>query len=153
MSFRDFADLFIFCRLHQTIISEKAGDLPVLSCSFLAQHLVLSCFWMEDEKSIPKVTIGSQPNVSIAPPASAPLLSPLRGWFTAQEAGKVQNLPSGLVSEPVGKTSKRAAGDREVIGCWVEAGNKATTPSTHSGVLSWVSFRSLVSLMEKELLC
>lgn len=83
--------------------------------------------------------------------ASAPLLSPSRGWLTAQGAGKVQNLPSGLVSDPVRKTSNRAEGDSEVIGCWMEAGNKVTTPSTHSGVLSGVSF--LVSLMEKELLC
>lgn len=65
----------------------------------------------------------------------------------------MQNLPSGLVSDPMGKTSNRAEGDSEVIGCWMEAGNKVTTPSTHSGVLSRVSFPSLVSLMKKELLC
>lgn len=35
----------------------------------------------------------------------------------------------------------------------MEAGNKVTTPSTDSGVLSQVSFPSLVSFMEKELLC
>ena len=62
MSFCDFADLFIFFRLHQTIISMKAGGLSVLGCSFLAQHLVLNCFWMEDEKSILKVT-----TVSLSP--------------------------------------------------------------------------------------
>lgn len=55
----------------------------------------------------------------LAPPASAPLLSSSRGWgvVTAQEAGKGLNLFSGMVTDPVGRTCKRAKGGSEIMGC------------------------------------
>lgn len=147
------ADLFLFCRLHQTIISVKAGGLSLFSvCSFLAQHLVLNCFWMEDEQSIPRRSHNRILAQCLCPSGFCSSALSLEGLVHCTEAGKVQNLPSGLVSEPVGKTSKRAAGDRGyrvLDGGWEQRQLPVPTLVSRVGCPS----PSLVSLMEKELLC
>ena len=135
MLFCDFA-YFIFCLLHWTVISMKAGScLSVHGCSFLAQHLALKKYlWVKDERSIPKVTIGFQSSVSPAPPSSLCSLPPKSGSLHWR-LGKCWICSLGYFLTPWAGLAKGLMVTVKLWGVRWRLGAEWQPPSAHSDVL------------------